>query len=81
MNCCEPGVGGGAGGAWQRRSQWRGGAGREWQRQRAALTSDVDLFHCLAVLRLHLHLNGGPKEHVFALQAVLATGCRQPLVV
>lgn len=50
-----------------------GGAGGEWQRQQAALTSDIDLFHCLAVLRLHLHLNGRSKERVFALQAVLAT--------
>lgn len=41
----------------------------------AALASDVDLFHGLAVLLLYLHLNGGPEEHVFALQAVLAAGC------
>lgn len=46
---------------------WGGGEAR-W----AALTSDVDLSHGLAVILLQLHLNGGPKEHVFALQAVLA---------
>lgn len=31
------------------------------------ITSNVDLFHCLAVLLLQLHLDGGPKKHILAL--------------
>lgn len=44
------------------------------------LTANVDFLHGL-VLRLQLHLDGGPEEHVFALQAVEAAGPRQPLVI
>lgn len=51
------------------------------ERQGQIITSDVDLFYCLAVLLLQLHLNGGPKKHILALHAVLAAGCRQSLVI
>ena len=44
------------------------------------LTANVDFLHRL-VLGLQLHLDGGPEEHVFALQAVEAAGPRQSLII